>query len=200
MAPKKAIAHKPSSSAQDSFILQLIRYCSIPDSIKIRSLAPKEENRWRISGLGDDNLLALGKRHIKTIRLPIHPTILQFLFALQIHPMQLTPNSLKFIVAAIILNEVEGKGITVNDLLFIFNVKKTPSKLNSPKQHLTYYLSASKKYFMFFGKLAVDKDWETTGGLYAISGEWIPLNFGRTNFPLVNKFTQSKYCCSVFLL
>ena len=114
--------------------------------------------------------------------------------------MQLTLNSLKFIVAAIILNEVEGKGITVNDLLFTFNVKKTPSKANSPKQHLTYYLFASKKYFMFFGKLAVDKDWETTGGLYAISGEWIPLNFGRTNFPLVNKFTQSKYCCSVFLL
>ena len=109
--------------------------------------------------------------------------------------MQLTPNSLKFIVAAIILNEVEGKGITVNDLLFTFNVKKTPSKPNSPKQHLTYYLSASKKYFMFSGKLAVDKGWEIAGGLYVISGEWIP---DRANFPLVNRFTQSKYCYSAF--
>ena len=52
--------------------------------------------------------------------------ILQFLSALQIHSLQLIPNSLKFIVAAITLNEVEGKGITVNDLLFTFNVKKHP--------------------------------------------------------------------------
>ena len=53
---------------------------------------------------------------------------------------------------------MEGKGITINDLLFTFNVKKTPLKPNSSKQYLIYYLSASKKYFMFFGKLAIDKD------------------------------------------
>ena len=86
----------------------------------------KTKDRWRISGL-DDNLLVLAKKHIETIRLPIHPMILQFLSALQIHPMQLTPNSLKYIVAAIILNEVEGKGITINDLIFTFNVKKMPT-------------------------------------------------------------------------
>ena len=103
------------------------------------------------------------KRHIETIRLPIHPMILQFLFALQIHPMKLTPNFLKFIVVAIILNEVEGKNITVNDLLFTFSVKKTPSKPSNPRQYLTYYLSASKNYFMFFGKLVVDKDWGLLG-------------------------------------
>ena len=76
MAPKKIIAHKPSFFIQDSHVSQLIKDCNIPDNIKIRPLAPKEENRWRISGLGDDNLLVLGKRHIETIRLPIHPTIL----------------------------------------------------------------------------------------------------------------------------
>ena len=84
--------------------------------------------------------------------------------------MQLTPNSLKFILAAIILNETEGKGMTVNDLFSTYNVKKTPSKPNSPKQYLTYYLSASKKHFMFIDKLVVDKDWETAGGIYTISG------------------------------
>ena len=103
--------------------------------------------------------------------------------------MQLTPNSLKFIVAAIILNETEGKGITVNDLLFTYNVKKTPSKPNSPKQYLTYYLSASKKHFMFTGKLVVDKDWETAGGIYTINGAWMPTDFNRTHFPLVDRFT-----------
>ena len=117
--------------------------------------------------------------------------ILQFLFSLQIHPMQLTPNSLEFIVATINLNEVEGKGIIVNDLLFTFNIKKTLSKPNSPKQYLTYYLSASKKHFMCSGKLVVDKDWETSGELYAISGEWIPPNFDRANFCLVDRCTQS---------
>ena len=126
--------------------------------------------------------------------------ILQFLSALQIHLMQLTPNSLKFIMATIILNEVEGKGITVNDLIFTFNIKKTPSKPNSPKQYLTYYISASKKHFMFYGKLAVDKDWETARGLYAISGVWIPPNFDRAHFLLVDRFTQSKYNCSAFVL
>ena len=75
-------------------------------------------------------------------------------------------------MAAIILNEVEGKGLTVRDLIFTFNVRKTPSKLDNPKQHLTYYLSASKKYFMFFGKLAIDKDWEPSEDymLLAVSG------------------------------
>ena len=126
--------------------------------------------------------------------------ILQFLSALQIHPRQLTPNSLKFIVAAIVLNEVEGKGITVNDLLFTYNVKKTPSKPNSPKQYLTYYLLASKKHFMFISKLAVDKDWETIGGIQAISGAWMPADFDRTHFPFVDRLTQSKYNCSTFVL
>ena len=114
--------------------------------------------------------------------------------------MQLTPNSLNFIVAVIILNKVEGKNIMVNDLLFTFNVKKTPSKPGTPRQHLTYYLSASKFFFMFSGKLAIDKDWETVGGFYLIGGDWIPQGFNRTLFPLVNRFTQSKYYCSVFLL
>ena len=76
MAPKKAITHKSSPSTQDSHVSQLIKDYNIPDNIKIRPLAPKEENRWRISGLGDDNLLILGKRHIKTIHLPIHPIVL----------------------------------------------------------------------------------------------------------------------------
>ena len=126
--------------------------------------------------------------------------ILQFLSTLQIHPMQLTPNSLKFIVAAIILNEDEGKGITINDLIFTFNIKKTPSKPNSPKEYLTYHLSASKKNFMFSRKVAVDKDWETIRGLYAISGAWILADFDRSHFPLVEKFTQSKYNSSAFIV
>ena len=96
--------------------------------------------------------------------------------------------------------KLKEKGITVNDLLFTFNVKKTPLKPNSHKQYLTYYLLASKRHFMFSGKLAVDKDWETAGGLYAISGEWIPPNFDPANFPLVDRFTQSKYSCFAFII
>ena len=75
MAPKKAIATKSSFSTQSSFVSQLIRDCNIPDPIKIRPLVEEEENKWRTLGLGDDNLLVLGKRHIETIRLPIHPMI-----------------------------------------------------------------------------------------------------------------------------
>ena len=41
---------------------------------------------------------------------------------------------------------------------------------------------------MFIGKLVVDKDWVTAGGLYAISGAWIPPNFDRAQFPLVDRF------------
>ena len=51
---------------------------------------------------------------------------------------------------------------------------------------------------MFSEKLAVDKDWETTGGLYVISGAWIPQNFDCSICPLVNRFTQSEYICSAF--
>ena len=82
MVPEKAIAHKPSFSSQDYFVLQLIKECNIPDNIKIRPLNSEEENRWRVSSLSDENVLVLGKRHIETIRLPVHSMILQFLSAL----------------------------------------------------------------------------------------------------------------------
>ena len=138
MAPKKSIANKSSTSSQEYFVSQLVKECNIPDNIKIRPLTTKEENRWRISGIGDENTIVLGRRHIETIRLPIHSMILQFISALQIHPMQLTPNSLKFIVAAIILNEVEGKGITINDLLssLIMSRKPFQTKLSQLVSHL----------------------------------------------------------------
>ena len=75
MAAKKAITNKPSPSTPSSYVSQLIRDCNILDSIKIRPLVKEKENKWRTLGLGDDNLLVLGKRHIETIRLPIHPMI-----------------------------------------------------------------------------------------------------------------------------
>ena len=76
MAPKKAITNKSSPSTQVPHISQLIKDYNIPNNIKIRPLAPEEENRWRTSGLDDDNLLVLGKINVETIRLPIHPMIL----------------------------------------------------------------------------------------------------------------------------
>ena len=107
--------------------------------------------------------------------------------------MQLTPNSLKFLVASIILNEVEGKNITVEDLIFVFNVKRTPTKPGTPRGQLsTFYLSTSKNDYMFSGSTAVDKDWDSPRGLLVISGEWIPQGFNRTHFPLVNKFSLGK--------
>ena len=137
MAPKKAIASKSSTSTQLPHISQLIKDGNIPSAIKIRPLTAEEENiQWILSF--DDNLLVLGKRHIETIHIPIHPIILQFLSSLQILSMQLTLNSFKFIVAVVILNEVEGKGITINDLLFTINVKKTTSK--SKPQETSYLL------------------------------------------------------------
>ena len=172
MAPKKSIAGESSSSSQFSYITQLIRDCNFPNNVQIRLLTPDEAEYWKISGLNDDNLLVLGRKHIETIRLPIHPLIFQFLSALWLHPMQLTLNSLKFLVASIILNEVERKNITVEYLLFIFNVKRTPTKLGTPKGQLsTFYLSTSKNYYMFSGSATVDKDWDSPRGLLVISGE-----------------------------
>ena len=130
----------------------------------------------------------LGRKHIETIRLPIHPLILQFLTALRLHPMQLTPNSFKFLTAAIILNEVEGKNIFVEDLLFVFKVKRTPTKPGLPKTQMsTFYLSTSKNYFIFSASNTVDKDWDRH--LLVVTGAWIPKGFSRSNFSLVDKFS-----------
>ena len=128
---------------------------------------------------------------------PLHPMILQILFALQVHPMQLTPNYLKCIVASIILNEVEKKNIMVEDFLFAYKAMKTPTNPKAPpKQFVTYYLSA-RKYYMYFGKLVVDKDCENADELFVINGNWMSLHFNSSTFPLVNKFTCRKfYCCS----
>ena len=107
--------------------------------------------------------------------------------------MQLTLNSLKFLIASIILNEIERKNITVKDLLFIFNVKRTPTKLGTSKGQLsTFYLFASKNYYMFSRSAAVDKDWDSFRGFLVISSEWIPQGFNRTHFPLVTKFSLGK--------
>ena len=111
--------------------------------------------------------------------------------------MQLTPNFLKCVIATIILNEVEKKGITIEDFMFAYKAIKTPSNPKAPaKQFLTFYLSA-RKYYVYYGKLLVDKDWETAGGLFVISSDWMSLMFDTSAFPLVNKFTRCKFhCCS----
>ena len=115
--------------------------------------------------------------------------ILQILSVLQIHPMQLTPNSLKCIVATIILNEVEKKNIMVEDFLFAYKAVKTPTNPKAPPiLFMTFYLSA-RKYYVYSRKLAIDKDWESADGLSP--------HFDSSAFHLVNKFTRRKfYCCS----
>ena len=199
MASKKSIVSGSSSAPQPPFITQLIRDLNIPNNIQIRLLSNDEANYWKTAGLKDDNLIVLGKKHIETIRLPIHPLILQFLSALRLHPMQLTPNSHKFLVASIILNEVEKKDITVEDLLFAFNIKRTPSKPGAPRgQFGTYYISASKKFYIFSGSTVVDKDWDSLRTLLVVRGEWIPQGFDRSLFPLVNKFSTGKNVCLYF--
>ena len=78
---------------------------------------------------------------------------------------------------------------------------KTPSNPKAPaKQFLTFYLSA-RKYYVYSGKLSVDKDWENVGGLFVISADWMSLKFDTSAFPLVNKFNHGKlhYYFSMFL-
>ena len=102
--------------------------------------------------------------------------------------MQFTPNSFKFLTASIILNEIEGKYISVEDLLYIFKVKRTHTKPGLPKSQMgTFYLSASKNYFMFSASTTVDKDWDRN--LLVVSGAWFPKDFNRSIFPLVDKFS-----------
>ena len=159
MASKKTVVGGSSSAPQPPFVTQLIKGFNIPKNIHIRPLSNDKTGYWRISGLKNDDLIVLGKKHIEIVRLPIHPFILQFLYALRLHPMQLTPNSLKFLVASIILNEVEKKGITVEDLLFAFKIKRTPTKSSAPKSQFgTYYLLASKNFYIFSGSAVVDND------------------------------------------
>ena len=196
MASKKSVASGSFSAPQPPFITQLIKDLNISNNIQIRLLSNDKANYWKIYGLNDDNLIVLGRKHIETIRLLIHPLILQFLSTLRLHPMQLTPNSLKFLVTSIILNEVEKKNITVEDLLFAFNVKRTPSKPGAPKSQMsTYILSGSKNYYIFARRAAVAKDWDSPRNLLVVSGEWVPQGFNRTHFPLVNTFSTGKNVC-----
>ena len=187
MASNNTTVNK-SSAPQPPFITQLIKDCNIPNNIRLRLPSPTESENWRTSGLGNENLIMLGKKHIEIIRLPIHPLILQFLAALRLHPMQLTPNSFKFLTASIILNEVEGKDISVEDLLYVFKVKRTPTKSGLPKSPMgTFYLSASKNYFMFSASTTVDKDWDRN--ILVVSGAWFPKDFNHSIFPLVDRFS-----------
>ena len=76
----------------------------------------------------------------------------------------------------------------MEDLFFVFKVKRTPTKLGLPKSQMsTFYLSTSKNYFIFSASNTVDKDWDRH--LLVITGAWIPEGFNRSNFPLVDKFT-----------
>ena len=158
MAPKKYVQSKPSPFTLIVKVSDLIRDCNIPSSVYIKPIMEKKEKRWRIEGL-NSGLLVLGKRHIETIYFPLHPMILQILSALQVHLMQRIPNSLKCIVASIILNEVGKKKIKMEGFLFAYKAMKTPTNTKAPpKQYLTYYLSA-KKYHVYSSKLVVGRDW-----------------------------------------
>ena len=75
MAPKKYAQIKSSPSNPTTKISDLIRDCNIPSSINIRHITEREEKVWRSDGL-EPGLLVLGKRHIETLRFPLHPMIL----------------------------------------------------------------------------------------------------------------------------
>ena len=131
MAPKRTSQTKSFPSNPTTKISNLIWDCNIPSSINIRHLTEKGEKIWKTDGL-EPSLLVQGKHHIKTLCLPLHPMILQIISIMQIHPMQLTPNSPKCIVATIILNEVEKKGITVEDSCLLTKMLK-PLKILKPQ-------------------------------------------------------------------
>ena len=76
MASKKTVVSGSSPVPQPPFITQLIRDLNIPNNIQIRLLSNDEADNWKSAGLKDDNLIVLGKKHIETIRLPIHSIIL----------------------------------------------------------------------------------------------------------------------------
>ena len=76
MALRKSVAGESSSASQPPFITQLIMDYNTPNNIQIRLLSPDEANNWKTAGLNNNNLLVLGRKHIETIRLPIHPLIL----------------------------------------------------------------------------------------------------------------------------
>lgn len=119
-------------------------------------------------------LLGLGKHHIETLHFPIHLLILPFVTTHNVHFMQLTSNSIKCLVAMVILNEVERKGITLTNLLYALRINKTPTSVNALVcSFQTFYICSnaptSKKYNMFVGKQSIDKDWEVARVLFFIS-------------------------------
>lgn len=146
--------------------------------------------------------LVLGKSHIETLRFPIHPLIFQFTAAHKIHLMQLTSNSIKCLVASIILIEVEDKKITLDNLLFALQINKTPIPPSNPsRSSYTFYLTAnnpsSKKILCFLA----NKQWIRTRKLLAIFWSLVmvgshPISIKKfsqspPNFPLVSIYTPT---------
>lgn len=124
-------------------VVEMIRDFNIPSSINIRPIQDDEERRWRGKGL-DAGILVLGRHHIQTLHFRIHPLIFQFTTAHKLHLMQLTPNFLKCLVASIILNDVEGKGIRLANLLYTLQINKTLTALGSlTRSYYTFYLTAN---------------------------------------------------------
>lgn len=76
MAPKKSKQGKsPSTPMAD--VLKMIKEFNIPYSVHIYPIIEDKVRRWEGEGLGV-SVLVLGKRHIETLRFPIHHLILQF--------------------------------------------------------------------------------------------------------------------------
>lgn len=178
MAPKRSKSKSPNTPDE---VWQLAEELGIPPIVHIKPIEEDELRRWRVEGLAND-VLVLGRCHLEILRFLLHPLVLQFVTTHKAHLMQLTPNSIKCVVAFIILYEVEGKGITLADLFFAFNINKTPTQPSTPpNEYCTNFLTASnpssQKYFIFLGKQVVDKDWETARGLLVITGNWIPPQF-----------------------
>lgn len=121
----------------------------------------------------------------------------QFAGAHQVHLIQLTPNSIKCLVAAVILNEVEDKKICLAVFLFALRINQTPVIKNAPIcSFQTYYLSSNapqdKKYYMYNEKLSTDKDWEYSGGLFVFSGSWALPNYDCALYPMATNFKNGE--------
>lgn len=155
MAPKKSKSKSSPSPPHLASILNLIRDYNSLNIVTIRHIKDEKERKWKSNDFSPE-LLVLGKSHIKKLCFPIHPLILQFPAADKVDLMQLTPNSIKCLVAVVILNEVKGKWVTLSDFLYALRINKTPTPVNARiRSFQTFYLIAnaptSKKYFMLIG-------------------------------------------------
>ncbi|CAL8992344.1 unnamed protein product, partial [Prunus brigantina] len=148
----------------------------VPDNIGISPL-PRGSNMYTGAGIPRGSLI-LSPAHLEHIRFPLHPLFHMLLFFLDLHPMQLNPNSYLLISGFLAIGLKWGVSLSFKNFIYLHDLACVRGE-----NHYFFFTPGARKK-IFTCKPTSTKYWKNHPFLF--TGEWAAPEM--SNMPIPSAF------------